>query len=50
MNRARSIVFMSAAVAALSLQSCRDPGHDPSYGQGRINVARALGVAQLGAR
>jgi subtilisin family serine protease len=37
-----------ALIRARILQSADDrgePGHDPFYGQGRINIARALGVS-----
>jgi subtilisin family serine protease len=36
-----------ALIRARILQSADDlgePGHDPHYGQGRINIARALGL------
>jgi subtilisin family serine protease len=40
-----------ALVRARILQSvddCGAPGHDPLYGQGRINIARALGLTDAG--
>jgi hypothetical protein len=40
----------SALIRARILQSaddCRDPGQDPFYGQGWINIARALGVTEV---
>jgi lantibiotic leader peptide-processing serine protease len=42
-----------ALIRARILQSaddCGEPGHDASYGQGRINIARALGLADAGER
>jgi subtilisin family serine protease len=40
-----------ALIRARILQSaddCGAPGHDPFYGQGRINIARALGLTEVG--
>jgi hypothetical protein len=44
MRRAVPRSFATVIVALLSLAGCSEPGTDPYYGKGRINVARALGL------